>query len=393
LLPGRLLLFELRDGAVLPGFLGRADEPGLRRLIELHDRHVGRRRRELDEALLDERPAGRGRRAFLAATQLLRQDYRASKDAPLKPAEVRRELFTAAAGRPEQRAAVVAEVARHLGASTGDVLGSLFADLPGERRLLEPERPVAPTELALRVNLANVQGLIYRATEVRLALEGNARRVIQHARTRGLICTVAHRHDRAGTASAVSEPLTVVRLSGPFSLFRRTLLYGRALAGLVPQLGWCRRYRLRAFCVLQQGEGTLELRTGDPLLPAPEPPRFDSRLEERFAREFERAAPDWELLREPEPFEAGGALVYPDFLLVNRHDPARRWYLEIVGFWTRDYLVKKLERYRAARLRNLLLAIDSERGCSEEELPADARLVPFRRRVRAEDVLAVIDPA
>ena len=263
---------------------------------------------------------------------------------------------------------------------------ALFADLPGERRLLAPDEPVAASELRLRVNLANVQGLLYRATEVRLTLLGNARRVVQSARLRGLICSVARR----GVPGDDRGPCTVMRISGPLALFRRTTLYGRALASLVPQLAWCRSYRLRARCELKRGVGVMEVRSGDPILPAQEPKRYDSKLEERFARDFSRAAPRWDLLREPAPFAAGRAMVFPDFLLVNRDAPTQRWYLEIAGFWTTDYLDQKLARYRAAGLDNLVLCIDADRACSAQDVPTGARLVRYRRRIDPADVLSVI---
>ncbi len=382
MLPGPSLLFELKDGDVRPRHLGRGDEPWLRELIELHDRCVGRKQRELDEALADAQPAGFRRRAWRAACHVLRQRGATSRDAAVPPRQARAELFGAAAGAPERRDATVAAVASRLEVEPDALLASLFADLPGERRILEPEAPITPAELALATNLANVQGLLYRASEVRLGLEGNARRVVQYSRARGLICAVA---------PGEVDGLTLVRLSGPYSLFRRTLIYGRALAGLVPQLGWCARYRLRAPLVLDRGEGILRLQSGDPILPAAEPPRFDSKLEERFARDFARAAPRWTLVREPRPFDAGGSLVYPDFGLQHADDPARRWYLEIAGFWTAGYLRQKLERYRRVGLHNLILCIDADRACSDGEVPDDARVVRYRRRVKPEDVLAVLD--
>lgn len=389
MLPGPLLLFELRDGDVRPRYLTRADEPWLRGLIDLHDRCVGRRRRELDEALSEAEPGGFARRSHRAAARVLGELYGSSKDAVLPPRQARAELFGAATGRPQERDAVVAQVAARLEVEPTQLMEALFADLPGERRILAPDALPSPGELALRVNLANVQGLLYRATEVRLGLEGNARRVVQYARMRGLICSVASRPPSASPGEPAAST-ALVRLSGPYSLFRRTLIYGRALSGLVPQLGWCRRYRLRAHCVLRTGAGILRLQTGDPVLPAAEPRRYDSELEERFARDFGRAAPRWEILREPRPFDAGGALVYPDFLLVHKDDPSRRWYLEIAGFWTADYLDKKLARYRRAALENLVLCIDADRACSEGELPRDARVLRYRRRVKAEDVLALV---
>ena len=395
MLPAALLLCSVRDGAVLPHWLGPEDELWLRELLDVCDAHVGRRQRELDAALRDAEPQDRRRRAWRAAARVLGRLQGTSREGALPPRQARAELFGAGAGRPAESERVVDEVARRLDVTAEELRESLFAALPGERRLLEPEERVSPHELALRVNLANVQGLLYRSSEVRLALVGNARRVVQHARLRGLICSVGRRAEaELGEAERAllqgEQALAVMRLSGPLSLFRRTLVYGRALASLVPQLAWCQRYRLRADVALPHGEGALVLQTGDAFLPASAPPRYDSKLEERFARDFRRAAPQWEAIREPEPFEAGRALVYPDFLLRHRRDPARRWYLEIAGFWTTDYLERKLARYRAAGLDRLILCIAEERGCSREELPPAARVLRYRRRVDVGEVLAVL---
>ena len=48
--------------------------------------------------------------------------------------------------------------------SAGDLQDSLFADLPGERLVAVPPRPLSPVELALRTNLAIVPALLFRAT-------------------------------------------------------------------------------------------------------------------------------------------------------------------------------------------------------------------------------------
>jgi predicted nuclease of restriction endonuclease-like RecB superfamily len=144
---------------------------------------------------------------------------------------------------------------------------------------------------------------------------------------------------------------------------------------------------------LSSGELALrtKLRSGDPIFPSPEPRAYDSRLEERFARDFRRTAPDWDLVREPEPVVAGNALVFPDFALQHRLDPSRRWLLEIVGFWTPEYLARKLASYRAAGLSNLILCIDDERNCAEQDLPAGALVLRFRRRVDATAVHRLVD--
>jgi predicted nuclease of restriction endonuclease-like RecB superfamily len=168
------------------------------------------------------------------------------------------------------------------------------------------------------------------------------------------------------------------------------LLYGRALGELLPFLAWCARFELRATCMLRGQEGELQLRSGDPLFPASMPKPFDSKLEARFARDLLRAAPDWDLVREPEPVRAGGTIVFPDFLLRHRFDSSRQFLVEVIGFWTPDYLQRKLSLLRAAKLDNLILCLDEERCCADGELPTGARVVRFRRHI---DPAAVLQAA
>jgi uncharacterized protein len=290
------------------------------------------------------------------------------------PRQARRLVFGEAARGTAGRDATLGRVASALAVTAEDLEASLFADLPGERVLTGLGAALSPAELALRANLALTQALLFRATGVTLEVEGNARALVQTAKLRGLICTVS----RASS--------TVLEVSGPLALFRRTILYGRALGALVPHLAWCQRFRLRAACLLEERLVDLYLGTGDPILPADAPRHYDSQLEERFAREFRKLAPDWDVFREPEPIVAGNHVVFPDFALQHRYNASRRWLLEIVGFWTPDCVRRKLALYREARVTNLILCIDEARACDEERLPAGAIIVKFRRRV---DALAV----
>ena len=158
-----------------------------------------------------------------------------------------------------------------------------------------------------------MQALLFRARAVTVELEGDTRLLVRHAKWRGLICTVA---EQSGTMGATLE------ISGPIALFRNTRLYGWALGELVPLLAWCPRFRLRAGCDFEGRHLTLQLGTGDPIFPAAAPHQYDSQLEERFARDFRRRAPHWDVLREPEPITADGTLIFPDFALSTA--PIRR---------------------------------------------------------------------
>ena len=185
--------------------------------------------------------------------------------------------------------------------------------------------------------------------------------------------------------------LKSLSISGPFALFRHTLVYGRALSELVPLVASCARFSLSAACLVKGQPLTFHLASGDPVFPSVEPRRFDSRLEERFARDILRLAPDWDLFREPEAFEASGHLIFPDFLLRYRPDPSRCFWIEIAGFWTPEYVHRKLAALRAARVPNLILCVDENRRCSEADLPPGTPVLRFRKRIYVSLVLEVLE--
>jgi predicted nuclease of restriction endonuclease-like RecB superfamily len=381
LLPDALLNYSVVGDLIVPHFLDEHDHPWLRALLDEHERFVGRPERELDARLRAPLPCESPPRKRKQATQVLARLRQSHREAAVPPRRARALVFAEAARTPGPPETVLSRVAASLGVSRGEIENSLFADLPGNRLVTAPAGPLSPGELALRTNLALAQALLFHAAAVRIEADGNARALVRHAKWRGLICSVA------GRSTATDA---VLELSGPFALFRHTRLYGRALGEVVPLLAWCRRFRLSAESISRGRRLTLQLKTGDPIFPSVEPRRYDSRLEERFAREFRRLSPDWDVLREPEPVAAGGTLIFPDFALRHRHDPARRWLLEIVGFWTPAYVSRKLALYRTARLSNLILCIDEERNCAADEFPPAARVVRFRRRVDPAVVLALV---
>ena len=372
---------RVRDGSIIPNFLVASDLPWLTALVELVEAHAGARWRELDAGLrqpvLERVPRSRQNLAVTVIRRLLRGRVHA----PIRPRRVRRTVFRLAA-RGLTRDVTLATAAEQLGIAAEAVERALFSDLPGERLVTLPPALPSPSDLTLQSNLLLARMLLSRASGVRIRLRGNARSIVRVARLRGLICTVTR--DDPGAADVT------LLLSGPLSLFRRTTIYGRALGSLLPTLAWADAFDLVALCQLGEGEARLHLRSGDPIMPAEAPERYDSAVERHLARGLTRHAPDWVVVREPEPIPVGRTFVFPDFALVHRHDPTRRWLLEVVGFWTPEYLESKLRSYRDARLDRLILCIDEQRACAAEDLPRGAHIVRYRRRVDIESVLAIL---
>jgi predicted nuclease of restriction endonuclease-like RecB superfamily len=274
-----------------------------------------------------------------------------------------------------ERERILVDVGGELGIDPGTVAEQLYGDIPAEQRIVAPIPLPDARDLALRTNQALVQGHLRSASAVRIEIGSSSRPVVRQLQLKRLLCTV--RPSGAGIC---------IEISGPYSLFRHTTLYGRALASILPVLRGADGFTLVARCERKGRVLPVRVASGDPVFPPGEDPRrYDSALEERFAKDFAKVAPDWDVVREPEPLPVDGTFVFPDFALVHRRDPRRRWLLEIVGFWTPEYLKLKLARLERAGRSDLIICIDEALGCDTASLPAG--VIPFRRRVDAAAVV------
>ncbi len=386
MLPQALLgaSFRVVGEQILPHYLGAQDEPWLRALLEECRRFVGRKQTELLERLREPRLTRAPKTKFRIATHVLGPLCRERSASPVPPKEARAAVFRESSRNSAPRQELLSGVAASLGVDAAALEASLFADLHSERRVAELPEHVSCARLALAANLAIVTSLLRRAARVRITVRGNARALVRHARRVGLICTIS----RLSAAEGF-----VLDVSGPFALFRHTDVYGRALASLLPRLASGTAFELSAECALGRGAelATLVVRSGDPIGTGRELVDRERQLEARFERAFRRAAPDWDVSAEPPPVQAGDSMIFPDFELVHRGDPTRRWLVEIVGFWTPASVRDKLERLRNAGIERVLLCVDQKRCCAEPEPSLAAHVVPYQSRLDPRAVLAIID--
>lgn len=384
MLPTSRIQVRMNGNRATPVWLGTEDYLWLRSLIDDFARLEGKQYRDV-LAFLHEPPkilSPPGKR--LMALWML-QHMCSRQPPPLDIGELRNEIVAEAQRTRDvgrfNRSDVIAVVAGRCGISATVADENLFSDLPLERRLILPDPIPDSHSLAMRTNLALAQGLLNVASEINLELYGSTRAVVRQVHLRRLLCTAARSKSKG----------VQLRISGAFSLFRHTTMYGHALASILPLLLWCDRFDLAARCVIRGREVTTNLSSHDPIERGRPPQQYDSRIEERFARDFSRASLDWDLVREPEPFEACGTLVFPDFAIVHRRDASKRLLLEIVGFWTPEYLREKFRRLRELTGVSLILCVNQKLNCSAGELPAHSQIVWFQKRIEPADVLAVIN--
>ncbi|MDB4947968.1 MAG: hypothetical protein JWM27_617 [Gemmatimonadetes bacterium] len=374
-----------RDGALEVEFLPRRERTVelLDRLCRLVGRLEGRPRGRVEEALRRQERRVRDVRRLqgLAKTLLDRCDFRPPQGADRAEA-VRDALFRARgrrwppvsgdAERPYEDAAAALET------TPAEVHRLLYADAP-TARLLARAAPLDGAGLLDAYNLELARGVLLRAVRVTLRVEGGWRDLFRAVKLARLMYTV----------QAEGEGFRL-ELTGPAAAFVvRRDRYGARFARLVPALARAPGWRLEA--EVERPGGNRPFRLDAHTLPgaaAPAEPGFDSSWERALADDFAERIPadrGWTLLREATPVTGGPDRFLPDFTL--RHADGREALVEVVGFWTPEYLEEKLRKVEAARLRNLVLVVYRGLAAGALRHLDSAAVVWFADRPRAAPVL------
>ena len=375
MLQDRLLSFRLEGDRVAPTWLTSHDEVWLRVLVDEADAFAGRSVDAADDRIREAvmpiaRLHGAGARAVLGVWCIERRRWKRRVASAVPPENIRRTVFGLAVNR--SRSEALEEASRELGLAPAEIEASLFADREGARVLVQPGSPPIPNELVERYNLSLAQALLMRSFEVVAQVRANARRVVGYAKLQGLMATFAS-HDEG----------TTVTLSGPLALFHETTKYGRALAGFLPALAVTPGWSLAARIMLGGRRYELAL---DATAPLPKthalPASYDSSVERRLAADIRRLGSGWELAREDTVVRVGRRLFYPDFTLVS---PRGRVLVEVVGYWTPEYLASKVEALRAVEAP-MVVCVDERHA--QRELSPRRGILTYRGRIDAATLVA-----
>jgi predicted nuclease of restriction endonuclease-like RecB superfamily len=275
-----------------------------------------------------------------------------------------------------ERMEIADSVASRLHLSSHDVvLKTMWSDLD-DNLILDYFDAIDPEALVGWYNLSLMQTLLFNCTKLDFYISGglNWKRVLRTVKRLGLMYYLQQPQQQ-------QENRIICSLEGPLSLFKLTDRYGTLLAKLLPSIifssdkkressGGDGEWHLDAWIVRKTMDGRkiYEFKISKNEIPelmtdpySSFPPSsitqkevagssslyndyniFDSAVEEKFAKRFEQAETGWRLTREPDPLvlSNGGAFI-PDFMF-EKYD--KKIYLEIVGFWTKEYLERKLQK-------------------------------------------------
>ncbi len=366
MLTADLLRARVRGGALHPTFIDPNDEALLRRargLVREFKVHDQKTRAELDEALNELV----GDDVTFAITRglgkLLHDRSKWEPSCPVPPVELRRLIFEASAthhpvGASRSRDEVIAGVATQLGVEPEDVERGMYSDLKAEHRLTS-FKEIEPSALLHRYNLALAQGMLYRAStmsiEVKTKSPAGLRQLFRWLKFHQLM----HRALRTKGGWRVE-------IDGPLSLFDQSQRYGLQMAKFLPALLLTENWRMEAAVQWRDRTDTLkfELTPKAGLVSHLKPKGMAVSREEKLVVERLRKKKEWKVSKRATVLDLGGKdVLVPDFTL--SHADGRKAFVEVVGFWRRSYLERRIEVLSKYGPENLVLCV-SRRMATEK---------------------------
>ena len=426
------------DDAVQPLFVDPSEEryrETARELIDLFEAHLGEPKGDLEDEIDELTVADTDYKIIQGLAKLLRDESEFETVAPVEPREIRRRLFEKAnehyplVRQPtldddRQSIWVYSTVADRLGISLEECFTGMYADLERNKRLVRfgntvyedhateesgssttqltgqsgdryREDDITVDWLLNRYNLALAQAVLYDATEMRIRVWDQFATVFSYVKLFGLMHRI-YPINAAGEQVSSTDQADGYEaiLDGPASLFSQTRKYGIRLANFLPALPLCDRWEMQATIAADEASSrtrTLTLDQSDSLSSHYSAgSEFDSDVERTLADKWARTNTEWELVREDDVLDLGAEVMLPDFAV--EHPDGRRALLEIMGFWTPEYLEEKLSKIRDADVDNLVVAVSERLDCAEEDFGEAAdRVLWFKSGIHVYDVVELVD--
>lgn len=374
-------------------------------LIRIFQQAQGSTQGELDRQLQELEGDSTDYRIKRGLAYLLRADAFSKFEiiSPLDPQQLRQRIFALsaqAAPLPQTASQTMRRLADCLSQELGhevlpdQIRNGIYADL-SENRILTQFDPPTPEALLHRYNLSQVQGIFYKASQIRIQAHrndpGEYKLLFRYLKLFGLMTYIEGDADHGFT----------ITIDGPTSLFKPSTRYGLDIAKLIPALLHVTQWSLAADLhwrdpytkEVKNKRFTIDSGCGLVTHYPPGKP-YDSFLELSFADRWDSLNTEWQLEREVDLIPIPGSVMIPDFRLV--HPDGRSFLLEIVGYWRPEYLRKKFSQVRQSGCDNLILAISERLNLEKAGVNfnnTSAHLIWFKDKLSPKAVLEVLNQA
>lgn len=324
----------------------------------------GERRATLEEALRAAVEKPSERKLVEGLAKLLLDASELGEPTSVDVPGLRRALFERAAlarrAGSFDRDAIVAEVARELGVDAQVVEGALYSDLRSEERLSKAAALTAD-QLLERYDRGVRQAVLLRAIQVTARVKCRTPHAYRALFNKLKFRRLLHRIEPC-------EGGYRIEIDGPYSLFESVTKYGLALALVLPALEDCDELALEAelsWGPRRERVTYRHTRSGQPGEVA-EPPLTDDVL--ALLRSFGELQSAWRAEPSSALVELPGVGVCAPDLEFRRTTDGMRIYLEVLGFWSREAVFRRVELFERGLAVPVLFAASSRLRVSEELL-------------------------
>ncbi len=242
---------------------------------------------------------------------------------------------------------IKAQLSDKLGLPWDQIEQSLYSDVIAFQRLERFEGYPSPLALLSRYNVAQLQACLYRAESIIVSATDDFKTILRYTKLARLL----HYIVRLGPSKYR------IVFSGPVSVLHQSRRYGVNFAKFLPALLACKGWKMTALLKTPWNTtAKLNISESDGFTShLPSPDEFDSTLEESFTKKFGSNRTGWQLIREGEILYEHQKTFVPDFTF--RHKDGTEALLEIVGFWTPEYLAHRRITLQQFRHHRILIAV------------------------------------
>jgi len=309
----------------------------------------------------------------------------------LRSTQVRR---VATADNPWDRSSIVREICANSGIDVTTFEERMYADLPGAQQLLSvPEW--SPEVLTDLYDTSRLQAVLLRSLEVRVTYAKISPRELRVLFRQLKFRRLLHRSEGLGDGGL---KLTI---DGPYSLLDAVTKYGLQMALIVPALRAAGDFELSADLQWGHGRERTKFHCSHHARTDKVGDREQAESPNSGPEELERLTADLSQLLSKFKVEPASALIdlpgvglsLPDLTFTDRDNPSCRIHLELLGYWSRSSVWKRVEMVEAGLPEPVIFGVNQRLRVSEEVLEANASgaLYVFRGQPNAKTLLQRVE--
>ncbi|WGI17354.1 DUF790 family protein [Methanonatronarchaeum sp. AMET-Sl] len=339
---------------------------------------TGRSRGEIEEAVKSHE-THQDFKFLRALHALIERRCSFENKAKTPPQEIRSNLYSKGyVTDKKERDRLIRETAREYNIDPLEVEEWFWADRK-ENEILKTNVNRNPTNLIKQYNLSATQTLLFDALEIKFNVTDNYRQIFGILKYLGLMYTV--------------NPNLDIKVTGPGSLFKKTRKYGNQLARLLPYIMKSSNWKVSAKIEKKdRGEPRIyNFHLDDskqdyfPYMKTDKEQSFDSEVERDLANRLEKIKTGWQIKREPTIIKSGNSVMIPDFSFEKYN---KSFYLEVVGFWTPEYIEKKIKKVKNMEAdKPVILAVNKNLKCTKQDFNQAEEVFFYKKRIPLKKII------